>query len=482
MKLFQKLPERFFSLLSASKKELYVEALFVLREAFLTEMEIRRDDLAAMLMDRLEDAMLVPDFLDDSAETGEADDKSSDNGIAGAQSIGNSEEDLEDPGTLSGRAHLLIRRMRETGWLEVEFDSQTFEYYITVPDYAVAMLDVLYSLTQEKVQEYNSFVYATFAALENSDQTRDYYLQALLTAHQNTENLIRELKSLYNNIRRYQQSALNEMSANVLLAEHFDAYREQIVNAVYYPLKTIDSVPRFKHRILNILNRWAIEDVVLDVIIAQGMERHLFENEESGRESVLEMINFIADTYETVEDTIGKIDARHAAYTKASADRIRYIISSDRSARGKLADLLQHSKDEQVMRRMQEGVSAYRHEYADHGSLYARVRRTRRTEGKPLAIEAEPQNEALVSGFLKGIRKKYSNQKIDQFILSCMGDNDAVTSEQMPVDSDESFVLLLLGTLRGREKSAPFSVEFLEDHIENGSYLLPAMIFRKRPS
>ena len=196
MALFDKLPDRFFGILSSSKKELYVEALFVLRQAFLSEMEIRRDDFASMLMNYLESEMLTAEFPEEEDD---------------------SPVDTEDLTSLSGKAYYLIRRLRDAGWLEVEFDSSTFEDYITVPDYSVTMMDVLYSLSQEKVQEYNSYVYATFAALENAGENPEFRFQALLAAYQNTENLIRELKSLYNNIRRYQQRALNQMSANVLL-------------------------------------------------------------------------------------------------------------------------------------------------------------------------------------------------------------------------------------------------------------------------
>lgn len=54
MKLFSKIPGRFFSVLASGNKELYVQALFVLRQAFRTELVIRRDELTAMLMDALE--------------------------------------------------------------------------------------------------------------------------------------------------------------------------------------------------------------------------------------------------------------------------------------------------------------------------------------------------------------------------------------------------------------------------------------------
>ena len=44
MGLFESIPERFFSVLTSSKKELYVEALFVLRQAFKTELVISKQD------------------------------------------------------------------------------------------------------------------------------------------------------------------------------------------------------------------------------------------------------------------------------------------------------------------------------------------------------------------------------------------------------------------------------------------------------
>ena len=42
MPLFTRIPQRFFTILTSAKKELYVEALFVLRQAFKTELVIRK--------------------------------------------------------------------------------------------------------------------------------------------------------------------------------------------------------------------------------------------------------------------------------------------------------------------------------------------------------------------------------------------------------------------------------------------------------
>ena len=65
MNLFERIPDRFFSILTSAKKELYVEALFVLRQAFKTELVIRREDLVSMLVDSLETGMLNADFTEE---------------------------------------------------------------------------------------------------------------------------------------------------------------------------------------------------------------------------------------------------------------------------------------------------------------------------------------------------------------------------------------------------------------------------------
>ena len=57
-------------MLASGNKELYVQALFVLRQAFKTELVIRRDELTAMLMDALEADILEADFSEEAAEEG----------------------------------------------------------------------------------------------------------------------------------------------------------------------------------------------------------------------------------------------------------------------------------------------------------------------------------------------------------------------------------------------------------------------------
>lgn len=85
------------------------------------------------------------------------------------------------------------------------------------------------------------------------------------------------------------------------------------------------------------------------------------------------MINSIADTYDSIETMITDIDRKHVEYTSASIDRIRYMMNADRSAKGKLVELLKHAGEKEIFSGMNRAAQAYRHSFMDMQSLYDRV-------------------------------------------------------------------------------------------------------------
>lgn len=459
MRLFDRIPDRFFTILTSSKKGLYIQALFVLRQAFKTELIIRRTDLAAMIMDSLETDMMEADFSEEADEI---------------------QEIAKPDFSLSGKAYLLIRKLKETGWIEVEYESKSFEENITIPDYAIAVMNLLYELSTEEIKEYNSYVFATYAALQNAKENPDYLYQALQAAYQNTVRLVDELKLLFNNIKRYYQRITAKLSVNELLAEHFDYYKDQIIDTIYYPLKTIDSVPRFKHAILLCLNEWVLQGDAVDTMAAQGVQRRIYATSEDGREDVLQKINYIANTFENIESMIGEIDKKHVEYTNASIDRIRYMMNADRSIKGKLVELLKHSAEAAVFGGLQDNIIAYQHRYLDENSLYDRVRRTVKTEGIATPIEETLPDDHLIESFLGDIRRQYSTRKVDDFVEACFAGKETFQTEELGMDNQEAFILFMLGTMRAGQKGAGYYVEFLQGSVERGDYRLPKLIFHRK--
>lgn len=458
MALFDEIPDRLFTVLTSSKKALYLDALFVVRDVFKnTELVISKDDLIAMMMNQLEDYFINADFSEEIEEDG---------------------TDEVEPTDISGKTNMLLRHLIKTGWIEEEEDNH-FNKNITIPEYSYKIINLLYDLSYSRNKEYNSFVYSTYASLKNADDNPGYLYNALSNACKNTEDLVDELKILFNNIKRYKQRAINEMEINNLLQEYFVSYKAGVIDSIYIPLKTIDSVPRFKGTIVTILNNWYSDEQKINMIVDQGMHQQIFETREDGLEKIQQMINYIVNIYEGIEDMIDQIDQKHSDYTRVSIEKIQYMISTDTSIKGKIIDLLKKSNDESVMELLQQSLMAQHYKYADQASMYARMKRTARSSADTLKIEKREES-VDANSILKELRNYFSNKKIDVYVHKMFTGKSISYTELAPMNTNEDFILFMLSTIRGKEKSADYTIEFEDDYCENNGYRLPKIIFRRK--
>lgn len=470
MKLFEVLPQNLFSILASKNKEIYVEALFVLRKAFKQEMSINRSDLISMLIANLDEMMLEIDLSEEEENSSDS-------------------QEVREATTLSATAHYILRRLRDTGWIDTEYQLDSFEENITLPDYSIKIINLLDSLTDESIKEYNSYVYSTYSAIKTADLERDDFMyNALLTAYDNTVRLIDELKTLHNNIRRYHQ-ALNEYATvNDVLKGHFDEYKGLIMDRIYHPLKTLDSVPRFKMPILKILGNWLSDNTLRERMAEQAMLRGKYRIKEEAAEDIILKIGEISDAYERLDEMLEDIDRKNSAYTRASIEKMRYLINSDRSIKGKLVELLMHASGKSgrgygvSIERLGEAVELFKQRYVDDKSLYTRAARDKRKDGKPMEVrvsEVGKEVEALAE-FLNKTRNSYNHTRVMNFVKDLMNDADVVTTRDISVADNETFILLMLAVLNSGERNAFYNVEFLEEYLEKNGYRIPELLFIRK--
>jgi hypothetical protein len=490
VKLFDVVPQNLFSILACKNKSLYIEALFVLRKAFRQEMTISKSDLVSMLIANLDEAMLTIDMEAEKAEFGLEDDDA-----AGGQS-------------LSATAHYILRRLRDTGWIEAEYQLDSFEESITLPDYTIRLINTLYSFTDDAVREYNSFVYSTYSALRTADTDRDDFMyNALLTAYENTVKLVDELKTLHNNIRRYHQALNNYATANEVLKGHFDEYKALIMDNIYHPLKTLDSVPRFKIPILKIIEGWLSDTELKNRIAEQAVRRGKYRSLDDAMDDIVQKMIEISDLYEGMDGMLDEIDRKNAAYTRASIEKMHYMLNTDRSIKGKLVEIitaaapgLSAASDRKPSDTMPQdnkrftepgflldmlagGVELYKQGYVDEKSLYRRPGRSNgHKDEKPLGIEPRDADmgEAEMKEFIERTKKLYNQQKIMAFVEYLMTGRDIVNSSEIRLENDEEFILLILAALNGNESSKYYKAEFTEGYVECGGYRIPGMRFIRK--
>lgn len=326
---FEVVNENFFSLLSSKNKRMYFRALMVLRTCYQSELRLKRADLVSYLVEQMSN-----DLMNWSANP-------DDDRFEAPDSIApSSERSEDDTSTLSGRAHALVRRFQETGWLDVVPDEQSLDEMLLVPDHVSAILDVLYSIVHPADRPYNSYVYSTYSVLRTANEDRDYLYPALHSAYENTQALLDSLRSLLHNIHKFYRSLQQRSDIRELLAEHFDGYQVLVATKTYHPLKTVDSVHRFRPRILSILRQWMVDGDALEQLV-QSMATHRSGfHEMEARYEIIRMIQFIIDSLESMDSFLREIDRRNSAYSRASVERIQYLLNTDRDVKGKLIEIL----------------------------------------------------------------------------------------------------------------------------------------------
>lgn len=454
--LFDIIPSRLFSPLSSPKKDIYVAALFVLYDLFQDQIAISRTDVEIALREALDERLADIDFSDE-------------------------DEDDDGSSPVSAKVQIVISILRRSGWIEFESSSDSFVENVTLPFYSVALIRAMKELTEERIREYNGYVYATYAALRQSDDITDYRLPALNTAYEKTNQFIEELKILYNNIKRYHQRIAKMEDVNELLKDHFDSYYVEIAKKIIEPIRTIDSVPRFKNQILDILDRMENDADILSSLISGGVAKGFYKDDEEAEADIRTKIHSIMDIYSTVERTLSEIDAKHSAYIRSSIERMRYMLSSSRGTKGNLISVLKACRDDTaLLQEMAYSIDLVSTKHIDSGSFFDRIARRAKDEGGSEPVARYGENENEIAALFDELRSQYGSEEIDGFILSRM-DGDELDSHDIQIEDLDSFLLLILATIRAQEADSPYECHFADGIEErNGGISIAHCIFRRR--
>lgn len=388
------------------------------------------------------------------------------------------EDGEEEDRSYSGFAHMLLRKLESTGWIEYEYGETDFDLYVIVPEYAVLILETLKSIEEVGAVEYNSYVYSTYSSLRMADETGKDHYHALMTAYTSTQELLTKLKILLNNIKRFQRKLADHEAVRALIKEHFDEFKAGISDRIYHPLKTFDSVPRFKTPILDILNRWFLDDAILEGILQEGRKRDRFM--ENGYADVVGTVSEIIDIYERMHELLWVIESKNTAYTRATVERVEYMLNVDGTTRSRLVKILQ-------------GISGHGHSSYEvqastvmnlcEDSLYIRKRQAARVPAEVLTLTKGMDASDLkreMDGLKAMIDSAYSNQKICAYVESLLGERERVHVSDIELAEDEDYIRLILGSLQHDDRKSTYTMEYDVGKVEKGNYRIPDVTIRKR--
>lgn len=471
MALFEVIPNNLFSVFNSKNKDIYVSSLFVLRQAFKQELVIEREKLIQQLSSVLSNELLSLDVDDE-------------------EPFNDGKKLNKDAMSLS---RFMVKRLCETGWIEIEYGVDTsFKEYIALAPYSIKIINTLYAIVKEDEQGYNTHMYSIYSNLIQADNERkDFMYTALLNAYDRTNELENDLKTLYHNIRRKFNKLSFLNSVNEVLVDHFDDYQKRIINQVYLPLKTKDSLNRFKGSITEILLRWLRKAESVDELEKQAFGFQKFNTLDEAREDVITKIYFIVDKLNELEEMVDKIDLKNTNYVSATTEKMKALLNNDKSIKAKmskltdkLADALVDNTQDELLEHFYENIHLQTTSYLSESSLFVRSYTAPFMSSEPLELDdsgSYDHIDDIASSFIENMNNTYSHKNVIEYVdTRILNNKNELDSSLIKINSDEDLILTIHSMLKGWDKNIFYKIELQDGNVDTSGYKIPKMTYLRR--
>lgn len=481
MKLFDKVPENFFSPLARKSKGVYALALSVLYDLVNQyRSDLKKSDYVNSLKNNADELFDLFNPKLDSVEGG------SDISLS----------DGDDYENLSTKVNYIIRELQRCGWFFVEREGKNNIEKIIIPLYTFPMLQFIHDMTSTTTT-YQPLVHATYSELKIEDEKEDDQMfQTLLNAEQNVNKLSMSVVKIKHAIKSFVAQLNDVTDPNTALKQHFDAFKVEIGDPIYHPMKTYDSFGLYTQPIINILNKWKRDERIMDKLVGQARYNPDYETMEKPeiRNYIDHLIQSLIDSFNGFVQDFATIDVDNANYTEAVQKKVNFLSSSDRTIKGKIDAIIvriasaisQSSSDDLDQLRMIDDITdtieIHSNVIFDPYSLnMPHERKVFEDTGlSPLDEYADELDGSDMIEFMQKEVSQFSDDAIKRFYLKNFQNKKEVETTDFEYDDITELVLYINGIIKAQFGNYYFDIEKVEDQILYKGFLMPKYRFIRR--
>lgn len=487
MKLFDKLPENFFSPLSRKYRSVYAFSLITLYELLLTQKsQIKKVDYLNSLKNKGSDLMELFSITLDSQEATNSIFDLNNNGI---------NDQLEDTSTLQSKTNYVLRQLQLCGWFEIDKDIKTNIEYIYLPIYSIQMLDFIYKITSDG-SLYLPLVHQTYSELKLEEEKEDDQMfRTLLNAQRNSQELDLSVTTLKHSIKVFGNKLNEASSPNEALRQHFDVFKNEIGDKIYHPMKTYDSLGLYTQPIIQILHRWERDERVKNKLVSQAKQDVNFQklSEEEIKNKIQIILRNLIDTFNALNREFFSIDKDNADYTEAVQKKVNFLSFSDKTMKGKIDAIISYLSNKirkssfdnidqiEDIDEITETISINSQVFIDPFSLSMPY--TRKTsddsELMPLDDYQDFVSDDAIVEFMNREVSLYSDDAIKKFFMDNFKNKKVIYTDDFNLNNINDLVLYIYGVVKAAFGNYYFTIEKVEDQIKYAGYLMPKYKFTK---
>ena len=465
--LFNHIPQNLFSVLTGTLKEVHAGLLFLVYEQYRRSIyTLKKEVLLDLFCEYLES-------LDEEAWLGAEEE----------------EEYRELAKGTRDRANLLFRKLVESRWL-VQEQYYDYSFKITLPDYALALLESFHKISTGYRMEFKGRVFSIYANL-TGEEGMTYV--ALQQAAEDTRELIHGLKSLNHSIKTYTEKLLDAADARSILNQIFDEYHRNILGEQYYRLKTSEHVSKYRTRILAKVREWQLNRPEITQQARFMVAEKQTETAAQGENQIYQWLSLIEDSFRQMDEILEEIDRRNAQYARAAVERLRFKLQQGRGIEQKLAVVLNHLAKEvrvfgekgEVPMVINRVINLFPQRAVDESSPKTPPKKGRPHDPLPIStldIEREIREEKLAK-FRHRVKEEITVKQINDYVQQLLKDRESLPLIEAPLRTPEQWVRLIYIILYSTSRRAGYILKGPrgETVCKDGGHLeVPNLVIEKK--
>jgi len=440
--LFQIVPEDFFRTLTSKYKATYIECLQLIYNTYKTELSfgVDKEIIIAELEQYFDSEPGVEMVFD--------------------------EDDNEVARDSRAKANAILRRLKDSGWLEYELDND-FKVKVNLFDYAGTMIESFNKIIKNEEMEYQSLVSQIHATLLNQDGYTKPYEYIIKRIIENTEELMIGLKKLNTNIKKHIDAITNEKSAGEIVRDFF-VYHKDIGSKAYHRIKTSDNISHFRlaiiERLYNILND---EQVFKRAVQGYMVIEQVADQTEAQDLLRCKMLSIIT-AFRNYDDIISEIDYKHSKYIDSAVTRAKFLLTNTNNTEGKISKILKHLSDEfnannslnlndELGDELLKIFSIFPQSCIDSDSLYVVPISKKMSLPEILSDNlgiSEEERALRKFTIQERSRNRFSRKNINTYIDEILKENKAILASTLPLETKRDLIKVIFISLYGRDKKS----------------------------
>lgn len=450
--LFEIISEEFFKPLTSKYKTIYIDCVRLIFNSYKTELSYGVDkEVILSELERYFENQSSEDLVFD--------------------------EDEEIANDSRSKANAILRRLKDSGWIEYEV-SNDYKVKVNLLDYAATMIESFNKIIKSEEMEYQSLVSQIHSTLLNKEAYVKPYEYIIKRVIENTEELIAGLKKLNTNIKKYIDAITNEKTAGEIVQDFF-VYHKDIGSKAYHRIKTSDNISNFRTSIIESLYEILNDKHTFDRAVLGYMEIEQVENKIDAEDALRGQILSIISAFRNYDDIISEIDNKNAKYIGSAVARAKFLLTNTNNVEGKITKILQYLSDEfnndesinlydETDDNILEIFNIFPQGFIDSDSLY--VIPISRKLALPEELNStlgltEEERELRKLALQEKNKNRYSRKNINNYIHELLLDKSAVLASSLPLQSKRDLIRIIFISLYGRDKKSIYKITKTDETI-----------------